>query len=101
MVEFYYKHDADGYHLFEGDTLIKSCGQVIAILFDRDILLKHGSVDTVKKVHETYCTKVGAEFLPNLFMFTGVLPVEELNKVISISGYVPKEMCEFMKLPKA
>lgn len=66
----------------------------VAILFDREngVLLKHGKPETVQATFDIYKTRLagvtgGAEILDSLTMLEGSFEVDELNKVVNISGY--------------
>ena len=54
-------------------------------------LIKHGPSDIVKKNHDArvalYNNKV-PEIAKDLYYISGKIPVEELNKMIDITGYV-------------
>lgn len=67
----------------------------VAILFDREngVLLKHGKPETVQATLDTYKTRLtgvegGFEILDALTMLEGAFEVDELNKVVNITGYV-------------
>jgi len=79
----YYYKDSNGETLFKSD--------VISVLYDLDgILLKHGSPDNLKIYFERY--KKMQSLDPDLFKFrvvsTDKWKVDELNKMLTHSGYV-------------
>jgi len=91
-VDLHYKVDEDGlYILYDGEDVLYVIGEEIAVLFSKDgILFKHGSKASVEKYFvEVKQKAAGTDLVDDWMMFVGQLPVEELNKMISTSGYLP------------
>ena len=59
---------------------------------ERAILHKHGDPDLVRKIHQDYARRyrdAGFEDMASELMVTDInIPVDELNKVISICDYI-------------
>ena len=61
------------------------------------ILLKHGAEETVNEVFQTYKQIPNSFNLFSVFMVSvKKIPVEELNKIINCTGYIPKDLKEFL-----
>jgi hypothetical protein len=65
----------------------------VSILFDGDVLLKHGHPDKInwrsRHLREMY-DQAGIEC--DIHIITGKIPIDELDKILTIVGYTPKEL---------
>ena len=81
------------YYLTDEKDNIISMSDEVAIAFSQTdeftTLHKHGSPDTVRKWYKQN-EKPYHELGFTLYYIEGKLPAEELNKMISISGYLPQ-----------
>lgn len=67
----------------------------VAICFDKElgVLHKHGAQESVQRWRDKTAEKlktsgtVGEEMARDLVVLTGPIPVQELNKMLAISGY--------------
>lgn len=65
----------------------------VALLFDDKTLLKHGHPDEIKSyfhVIKSLYDKDGTHH--QLHIVQGKIPLDEVNKMVSITGYLPKEI---------
>lgn len=92
--QIHYELNCTDYVLFKGDQPVSKLLQEVSLAFDKEagVLMKHGS----KEMVSTWLVDAQAKFrngghpelAEQLIMVTGRFPVDELNKCISISGYV-------------
>jgi hypothetical protein len=93
--------EEEKYALVDEDDRIHWAGEEIAIAFSFDpnedhgiqgTLHKHGDPEKVMKWAETHRKKLTEAGLPDLaneiIVITGKFQLEEINKMLSISGYV-------------
>jgi len=93
---FEYKREDGEYVMVDdhGNTLWR--GPEIAIAFgynpkDKDIrgsLHKHGDPKTVKQWADTARSALRKEMFGEMILITGPIPIEEINRMISTTGYV-------------
>jgi len=90
---YHYEKDCDKYLLVDDSDgkIIVSLDKIAILFTDVGTLLKHGSEDLVQKYYQDF-QKKAPDLAEGLIMFVGDLPVDELNKILSITGYVPLEI---------
>jgi hypothetical protein len=92
MYEYILNEDGEYVLCFGEDRLV--IGKTVALAFDREdgTLMKHGSVDLINQWAEGTRKKYFAagltEIAEVLTVIEGPFPLEELNKMISSTGYV-------------
>ena len=60
----------------------------VAILFDGNVLLKHGHPNEIKEYFDELVSSYRAiEFEHNLNIIQGRIPIDELDKVLTITSY--------------
>jgi len=91
-----YALEHGSYYLYDdNDQLCLMCDEV-AICFDTEewIVYKHGKPENVQKWYAETRQKFLAvncpEMIENLVIIAGFFPVEELNKLFYLSGYIQK-----------
>jgi hypothetical protein len=84
----------EGRYFLQIEGIEKVVGEQVAIAFDLDtwVVLKHGApslvVDWVRDAKRQFL-KVGNLYnAAQLTVISGAIPVEELNKIVSTSGYL-------------
>ena len=97
---FKYRMEGTEYALVDEHDQIHWAGEEIAIAFTfspdepgmEGILHKHGSPDKVnawaEKIRKKFINAGHLDMADEIVVVTGKIPVEELNKMIDISGYV-------------
>ncbi|MNR71491.1 hypothetical protein D3C71_21170 [compost metagenome] len=93
--EFNYQMNCGQYVLHRGDKPIGRVLDEVALVIDLDTgsLLKHGAVDLVSKWLQDYRLKLQAmlpEAAEKVVMLSGRIPVDELNRALTTSGYAVK-----------
>jgi hypothetical protein len=96
----HYELIEDNYVLFNGEEILYNAGPKVAIAFSyhpNDVipgtLHKHGRLEAVEEWAEKFRNKVAPvapEIANELVVVSGHIDIEELNKSISINGYVGK-----------
>lgn len=94
--QIHYELNCTDYVLFRGDKPISKLLQEVSLAFDKEagVLMKHGSKEMVSAwlsdAQEKLRSGGAHDLAEQLIMVTGRFPVDELNKCISISGYIGK-----------
>lgn len=90
-----YKYENGHYILYdfkENETL--DTMDEVAILYDGDVLLKHGHPDKIaaiaQKLRNSYAA-VDADLAMELIVIQGKIPIDELDKALALSNYIVKE----------
>jgi hypothetical protein len=91
MYEYILNEDGEYVLCFDNDRIV--VGKTVAIAFDMvdGTLMKHGNADVVCQWVEGFRKRMSAalpEIAASLAMIEGPFPLEELNKMISITNYV-------------
>lgn len=86
-----YDHDGTFYLLIDEDTQeVLDHMEEVAILYDGNVMLKHGHPDRIEPLFTQYRTAYskGAIDTNTLGALKGKIPLDELNKIINTSGYI-------------
>jgi len=81
------------YYLARRGDRVSMIGTTVAVAFDRQegVMMKHGSPEAVNKWAIEQRRKIAPiipEWADNLVVIEGEFEVEDLNKIINISGYI-------------
>ena len=98
MKEYFYKIEGNEYVLYHGDKVVSRNDYAIALCYNLDGefsgILKYGNKKTVETYFKKNFSKLMnsglTEMAQNLKFISGRLPVDEVNKAISITGYISK-----------
>jgi hypothetical protein len=91
MMHYIFEHGL--YKFVDNDGMILNEEEEIAIIIDLEmgIMLRHGNPELVennyKAMKHKYRFNGMDDIADKLILITGRFPIEELNKIISISGY--------------
>ncbi len=90
-----YKYEDNRYILYDfGSNETLDIMNEVAILYDGDVLLKHGHPDRIatkaQLLRKLYAT-VDANLAMELIVIQGKIPIDELDKALAISNYIVKE----------
>lgn len=105
-MNYHYRLIEGSYFLYDGDTLLTGQDEV-AICFSHDgdlyTLHKHGDPKWVNKWAEDtkkkYLDNGLADLAGELTVISGKFPIEELNKMLDITGYIGTFLKKFNLLP--
>ena len=98
MKEYTYKIEGNEYVLYHGNEVVSRNDYGVALCYNLDGecsgILKHGNKKTVEEYFKKNFSKLMdsglIEMAQNLKYISGRLPVDEVNKAISITGYINK-----------
>lgn len=87
---YHYNKDGESYLLVDDSTgdILASYSEITILFTEEGTLMKHGSKDRVEKYYRELQKKI-PDLVEGYVMFIGHLPVEEINKILDITGYVP------------
>jgi hypothetical protein len=90
-----YKYENDHYILYDfgSDDILDTMDEV-AILYDGDVLLKHGHPDKVNTkaqlMRKSYAA-IDINLAMELIVIQGKIPIDELDKALALSNYIVKQ----------
>ncbi len=90
-----YKYEDNHYILYDfGSNETLDTMDKVAILYDGDVLLKHGHPDriaTKAQVLRKAYASVDVDLAMELIVIQGKIPIDELDKALAMSNYIVKE----------
>jgi hypothetical protein len=81
---------------FETGDVLDTMNEV-SVLYDGTILLKHGSPDRIDWRLKLLRDMYNSNDIPHkLHVITGKIPIDELDKILALTDYLPKEVKEYL-----
>lgn len=103
---YHYALSGDHYYLVKDDGDVVDIGEEVAVLYDEvkpgnTVLLKHGRPtlvsDYFSEITKIYRENDLSDMLDHIKLIVGRFPIDDLNKMISTTGYIGSFMNRHVK----